>query len=97
MIDVSDGLAADLGHLADMSGVGYIIEKVPAAPGATPAEALAGGEDYQLVFSAPDPAAVHEAFAGLDQPHRLGVTVADPGTRLLDGRPVDPAGWEHQW
>ncbi len=35
MIDVSDGLLAELGHLADASGVGFRLDAVPVAPGAT--------------------------------------------------------------
>ena len=53
MIDVSDGLCADLGHLADASGVGVALDQVPVGEGATLDEALTGGEDYELVFTAP--------------------------------------------
>jgi thiamine-monophosphate kinase len=63
MLDVSDGLAADLGHLCDASGVGAMVEaeRVPIAPeaaavcaaiGRDPLElALTGGEDYELLFA----------------------------------------------
>jgi thiamine-monophosphate kinase len=63
LLDVSDGLAADLGHLCDASGVGAVVEaeRVPIAPdavavssaiGRDPLElALMGGEDYELLFS----------------------------------------------
>jgi thiamine-monophosphate kinase len=51
MIDVSDGLVADLSHIADLSGVGFELTDVPIAPGATLAEALAGGDDYVLAFT----------------------------------------------
>jgi thiamine-monophosphate kinase len=97
MIDVSDGFAADLGHLADMSEVGFRLESLPVAPGATFDEALRGGEDYELIFSAPESAPVLEAFAGLATPLRLGVTLADSRLRLLDGRPLPSGGWEHVW
>ncbi len=43
MIDVSDGLALDLHRLADASGVGFVLDTVPVAEGATPDEALGGG------------------------------------------------------
>ena len=43
MIDVSDGLALDLHRLADVSGVGFVLDGVPVAPDATEDEALAGG------------------------------------------------------
>ncbi|HZD65530.1 MAG TPA: thiamine-phosphate kinase, partial [Acidimicrobiales bacterium] len=61
MIDVSDGLASDLSHLARASGVGVDLAVVPVAEGATEADALGGGEDYELVFAAPDGAAVAAA------------------------------------
>ena len=52
MIDVSDGLALDLHRLADASGVGFRLDDVPVADGATLQEALGGGEDYELVIAA---------------------------------------------
>ncbi len=51
MIDVSDGLALDLHRLADASGVGFDLDDVPVAEGATLDEALGGGEDYELVVA----------------------------------------------
>ena len=87
MIDVSDGLALDLHRLADASGVGFVLDRVPVAPEATEDEALAGGEDYELVLAADDAAAdalcdefVH---AGLARPVRVGAVVGDPAARLL--------------
>ncbi|MBN1928433.1 MAG: thiamine-phosphate kinase [Chlorobiaceae bacterium] len=65
MIDISDGLVSDLGHLCRRSGVGAHIDesKLPVLPEArTVAEefqqdvfdwALTGGEDYQLLFTLP--------------------------------------------
>lgn len=99
MVDVSDGLAADIGHLADDSGVGLALDSVPVASRATMEEALGGGEDYELVFTASNPGHVAATFAeaGLRQPVCIGMCTADPGERTLAGRPMAPAGWEHDF
>lgn len=97
MIDVSDGFGADLGHLADASRVGFELEGVPVAEGATLEEALGGGEDYRLVFAAPDAHAVAEAFTGLEPPIAIGSCVGDVRLRVLGGRPLGPLGWQHEW
>ncbi len=97
MIDVSDGLAADLGHISDMSGVGVRLESVPVAVGATLEEALGGGEDFALAFCAPPAAEVVASFSGLPLPVRIGTCTADPGERTLAGRPLPAAGWQHRW
>ncbi len=97
MIDVSDGLWADLGHLATSSGVGVAVDRVPVGEGATMQEALSGGEDYVLVFTAPDEAPVAAAF-GPVAPPRIGTCTADPAQRTLAGKPLPEAGgWEHRW
>lgn len=51
-IDVSDGLAQDVGHLGRASGCGVTLweEALPLARGASRKDALSGGEDYELVF-----------------------------------------------
>lgn len=99
MIDVSDGFAADLGHVLDGSGVGAVLDDVPVAPGATLAEALGGGEDYALVFTAADRRRVLEAFlaAGLAAPVDTGTIVADPTERRLRGEALPAIGWQHPW
>ena len=99
MVDVSDGLAADVGHLGDASGVGLALDDVPVAEGASAEEALGGGEDYELVFTAPDPGQVAVAFAeaGLRQPLVVGYCTADPVVRTVGGAPLTASGWEHHF
>ena len=53
MMDISDGIASDLQHILDESKKSaVVIEKsIPIAKGATVADALCGGEDYELLFT----------------------------------------------
>ena len=103
MIDVSDGLAADLRHIADGSGVGVVLDRVPVAIGVNrvsdDAESLAlgGGEDYELLFTTPDPELAERTFAerGLGTPLRIGRCTADAGERRLRDDDLPVAGWEH--
>lgn len=97
MLDVSDGLARDVRRLAASSGVGVALETVPVEDGATPDEALGGGEDYELVFTHPDAGAAAEAFvrAGLREPVCLGEVVADPSVLTLRGEQLADVGWRH--
>lgn len=98
-IDLSDGLAADLGHLLSASGVGASVEleRLPLSPAfkrcavtATSWEAaVGGGDDYELCFTAP-PAVEAELE---QQARRLGIAITrigrieqEPGLRLLDGQ-----------
>lgn len=96
LVDVSDGLAGDAGHLAAAGGVSVVLETtaVPVAEAARAAlgeeEALAaalhGGEDYELCFAAPPgsvTAAVADA-AGLALT-RVGRVEAGEGVWLEDG------------
>ena len=100
MIDVSDGLVADLGQLASQSGVGFELAEVPVAAGATRQEALGGGEDFVLVFTMRPGAAegvARQAFAtaGLPAPLLIGECVPDVSRHFLAGAVVQVAGWEH--
>jgi thiamine-monophosphate kinase len=55
MMDLSDGLGADLPRLARMSRIGFRLfsEKLPLAPGASTRQAITLGEDYELLFAVP--------------------------------------------
>lgn len=101
-VDVSDGLLGDLAHLLKRSNVGARID-VDAVPRSDRLErqplalqrtcTLAGGDDYELLFSAPPQrrAAVQEAarHSGVAVT-RVGAIEAEPGVRLYDaaGQPV---------
>jgi thiamine-monophosphate kinase len=55
MIDISDGLAADLGHILEESRAGAVIEEglIPRRAGARLEHALSDGEDFELLFTLP--------------------------------------------
>ncbi len=55
MIDISDGLAADLGHILKESKVGAVLEekRIPRRAGASLRQALDDGEDFELLFTVP--------------------------------------------
>lgn len=94
-IDVSDGLAADLGHILDASGVGATVdvERLPVTDGVGRYIAATGdwrlpltaGDDYELCFTAPpaarDEVARHLAGCGLAA-EPIGQIEAEPGLRL---------------
>ena len=87
LIDVSDGLAADAGHIAERSGCRLAIdlEQVPLAPGATQDD-LGFGEDYELLAATPEPldyAVIGRCEEGTGVEIRLG------------GSPVTLTGWDH--
>ena len=97
-LDVSDGLAADLGHIAEESGLAAVLDAaatplspaaravLEAAPARLP-ELLGGGDDYELLFTvAPARAGEVAALAqALDLPLRaIGRMTAGRGLRLHD-------------
>lgn len=101
MADISDGLAADLGHILTESGVGAVVEaaRIPIHPdavalarqtGRAPLEhALGDGEDFELVFTVP-PADAERLLREQPIP---GLTLARIGEIVTSGLWLDePAG-----
>ncbi|MHB8377295.1 MAG: thiamine-phosphate kinase [Dehalococcoidia bacterium] len=109
-IDISDGLAQDLGHICEASGCGadvrlgdVSVDPALAAlyPEDAPTLAATGGEDYELLLAAPREA-IERASATLRAPLSvIGVITesAEHRARVLDGagREVrfEHAGWDH--
>lgn len=110
-IDVSDGLLGDLGHVLERSRVGATVnaDAVPASPVLAALGTawrrdctLAGGDDYELLFTAPAAAAAAVATAAASAGvavTSIGRIEAEPGLRLVDaaGRalPAAFAGFDH--
>ena len=100
-IDVSDGLVADLIHVAEASAVGFDLSAGDeiVADGATRDEALHGGEDYELILATPDPVGLLAAFraAGLRVPLDIGCCTDAVGAWTADGEPLSSEGWRHRF
>lgn len=113
-LDVSDGLVQDAGHLADQSAVRVVIDApaIPLSQSATTligddpdlfVRVLAGGDDYELVFSAPAERASDVLAAASDagvSVTRIGRVESGSGVVVLDrnGDPLEGAsirGWSH--
>ena len=110
-IDISDGLAADLGHILKASNVGadVFIVQIPHLPALQAnkdagfeAYILGGGDDYELCFTAPQTAReeIDALSETLNLPlARIGKTCARPGLRVYDAKnrlvQLQAKGYDH--
>jgi thiamine-monophosphate kinase len=104
-IDISDGLLADLGHILEQSAVAARLQ-IPELPAAGLARdcLLAGGDDYELLFTAPTATddQIATLAATLELPlTRIGEIISGPPGALVlhdsDGNDITPAkrGFDH--
>jgi len=106
-MDLSDGLSTDLAHICKESGVAAEIAEhaLPLGRAATLEMALHGGEDYELLFTAPVAAKLPRKIAGVAitpvgrivsaKPGKASVTLlTEKGGRTMS-TPLEPRGWEH--
>lgn len=110
MIDVSDGLSADLNHILTESGCGAVLtaEAIPIhtdavelakRTGKTPLlHALGDGEDFELVFTVDADTGAKLLVAPPAPVWKIGECVGEPGLWITENRvqrPLAPSGWEH--
>ena len=102
-IDMSDGLSTDLDHICEESSVGALVhEAAIPRPSGLPISslhyALHGGEDYELLFTAPRSSPVPTKIAGV-RVTRIGEIIPGRDMWLVDSqgqrRPLAARGWEH--
>lgn len=102
-MDLSDGLSTDLAHLCKESHVAaeVMASALPLGSGATLAMALHGGEDYELLFTAPASAKLPRSIKGVPITSIGRILPAKAGREKVSLRmetgaqPLDPQGWEH--
>jgi thiamine-monophosphate kinase len=110
MIDLSDGLSVDLAHVCQESHVAarIIACDIPVAKGANLELALHGGDDYELLFTAPARAKVPARIAGMKvtaigsivgqvghpgkKDYRSAIEIVDENGKA---RILAPRGWQH--
>jgi thiamine-monophosphate kinase len=106
MIDTSDGLSTDLGHICEESGVGAQLNSA-AIPLATAGRtkspvdlkfALHGGEDYELLFTAPAANSIPAQIRGV-RVTEIGMITRGAKMQLINptgkAKPFLPRGWQH--
>jgi thiamine-monophosphate kinase len=94
-MDLSDGLSLDLRRLCLASGLAAEISPPPVFPGATLQQALHGGEDYELLFTAPPAVRVPARFEDLPLTPIGQMRQGRPGAVTLGGAPLPRLGWDH--
>jgi thiamine-monophosphate kinase len=97
MMDLSDGLAADLPRLADASGCGYRIDAntLPCRRGHSITQALHDGEDYELLFALPPRHAESLALKWKKRFPKLPLSRIGTLTKTGISEPSLAGGWQH--
>jgi thiamine-monophosphate kinase len=99
-IDISDGLLQDLGHISEMSGIGFEleIEKIPISRDKIGSLVLSderyflefglsGGEDYELIFTSPEAVALPKAMPLVTQ---IGRMTGNSAVLRYKGKEISP-------
>ncbi|MBL8226988.1 MAG: thiamine-phosphate kinase [Bryobacterales bacterium] len=95
-MDLSDGLSLDLHRLCTASGVAADLNgDLPIWGGATPAQALHGGEDYELLFTVPSGVKVPSQISGIPLTRIGEVVRGKPGAMRIAGLHLHPLGHDH--
>jgi thiamine-monophosphate kinase len=104
MIDISDGLSVDLLHICQESRVSAVVRSasLPVGRGADLELALHGGDDYELLFTAPAKARLPATIRGVrvteigaihsQKDYPSAITILDDNGRA---RALKPLGWQH--
>jgi thiamine-monophosphate kinase len=94
-MDLSDGLSLDLRRMCVASGLAAEITAPPVFRTATLEQALHGGEDYELLFTAPQRRRMPREVGGVPLARIGTMRKGRAGTVLLDGAPLAPRGYDH--